>query len=242
MPLNQTCAYCKREFPKPARKRLCCDRSCAGKLSQKKKGKAAWSDAEVEYLRGRSGSVPFPMLVRNFRQARHSRGWPARTKVAVEVKLKRIQSADGLQRKCTLNNWTRRELARCLGISHDRVRSWCRVGVDGDKLKCSKVARNQSAIAQHDLKAFLKAHPERAADVEEWRLLFVLEDKSLVNFILNHEPSQHGYSKPVLCLTTGQRFSSAHEAERASFISRGSVARACRVGGKAAGKLWQYAA
>ena len=237
MPLNQTCAYCGREFPKPLRKRFCCDRSCAAKLARQRLGVAPWSEEEADYLRERSGSVPFPLLIRNFVAHGKNKGWPSRTKVAIEVKLKRLHRVENLQRKCTLDNWTMRELARCLGISHDRVRSWCRTG----GLPCKKIARNQSAIRRVDLKRWLMEHPEKAADVERYLLEAVLDDNQVADFVLSHEPDTRGYSRPVICLDTGLRFSSAKAASRASYASPGCVAKACRTGGRAAGKRWAWA-
>jgi len=237
MPLTQACAYCGREFTKPLHKRLCCDRSCAAKLARVRLGITPWSDEENEYLTERSGSIPHPLLIRNFVAHGKNKGWPTRTKTAIEVKLKRLQRAENLQRKCTLNNWTIRELARCLDISHTRVRSWCRIG----GLPSKKISHNQNAVSRVDLKRWLMEHPCKGADIKRYLLEAVLDDKNAVDFILSHEPDARGYSRPVICLDNGMRFNSAKAASRASYASPGCVAKACRTGGKAAGKRWAWA-
>ena len=237
MPLTQACAYCGRDFPKPLRKRLCCDRTCAAKLARVKLGIAPWSEVEIDYLRERCEAMPHNQIIYGFRRKAKDSGWPERSQAAVEMKLKRLRKAENLRRKCTLNNWTIRELARCLGISHDRVRSWCRTG----GLPRRKIARNQSAISKADLKRWLMEHPGKAADVELYLLESVLDDPKAAAFIIDHEPDIRGYSRPVVCLDNGARFRSAREASRASYASPGCVSKACSTGGRAAGKRWAWA-
>jgi transcriptional regulator with XRE-family HTH domain len=181
--------------------------------------------------------MPHNQIIYGFRRKAKDSGWPERSQAAVEMKLKRLRKAENLRRKCTLNNWTIRELARCLGISHDRVRSWCRIG----GLRCKKIAHNQSAVLRADLKRWLMDHPGKGADIERYLLEAVLDDKNAVDFILSHEPDTRGYSRPVICLDNGMRFSSAKAASRASYLSPGCVASACRTNGKAAGKRWAWA-
>jgi transcriptional regulator with XRE-family HTH domain len=198
---------------------------------------APWTEVEIDYLRERCEAMPHNQIIYGFRRKAKDSGWPKRSHTAVEVRLKRLQRDENLQRKCTLNNWTIRELARCLGLSHTRVRSWCRIG----GLPCRKIARNQNAVLRADLKRWLMDHPGKGADIERYLLEAVLDDKKAVDFILSHEPDARGYSRPVICLDNGMRFNSAKAASRASYASPGRVATACRTGGKAAGKRWAWA-
>ena len=229
------CAYCNQPFPQPKRPRLCCDRSCSAKLARQQDSDP-WSEEEIDFLLERCETTPHPHIVRGFLSKARREGWPKRSQVAIETKLKRLRQKENLQRKCVLDNWTRWELARQLGINRDRVRSWCRTS----GLKATKISSNQTAISRRDLKAWLWENPSRVADVERFLLLGVLDDQRLVDHILSFEPSNHGYPRPVVCLDNGKTYPSAMAADEANWLSRSSVARACRTGGRAAGLRWAY--
>jgi hypothetical protein len=180
--------------------------------------------------------MPFHRLIDSFIRNSKKLGFPERTRRAIEAKAKRLTARENLSRKCTLNNWTRNELARTLGISPDRVRSWCRVG----GLRESKVARNQSAIMRKVLKEWMLERPELVADIEKERLDFVLEDSQAIQEIKRHKPSRKGYPCPVICIDTGQKYPSAKAAARANYLSKGCVIRAIKTGGTSAGHRWAY--
>jgi hypothetical protein len=180
--------------------------------------------------------MPFHRLIDSYLRNSEQLGFPERTRMAVEAKIEKLIKFENLSRKCTLNNWSRYELARILGISADRVRGWCEAG----GLRSSKVARNQSAIARKALKEWMLEHPELVSDVEEDRLSFVLEDPNAVSEIKRHKPSRKGYPMPVVCVGTGEKYPSIKAAARANYLSRGSVMRAIKSGKASAGHKWAY--
>jgi hypothetical protein len=233
---NQICEFCGLSFPKPKRERRGCSRSCSTKLSQAAKGKHAWTEEELDYLRDRLGLMPFHRLIDSYLRNSEQLGFPERTRMAVEVKMQKLIKSENLSRKCTLNNWTVHELARILGVTSARVRSWC----DISGLRKSKVARNQSAIARKALKEWMLERPELVSDIEKERLDFVLEDPQAVRKIKRHKPSQRGYPRPVICLGTGEKYPSVTAAAKANYLSKCCVIRAIRTGNTSAGHRWAY--
>lgn len=227
--MSPACLVCGRQF-EAVRHRLCCDRRCAAKLARQNRGLDPW-EAEAEFwLEQHAGRWPLDTLCRRFKSAARRQGWAARTDTAIELKLRRLR----LSCKCTEDNLTRRELARQLEISTDRVRGWTERG-----LPYRKVARNQVAIRLSDVRAYLLAHPELATGISERSLAWLVGDKAAQQ-IMAAPKSRRGFYRPVICLDTGERFEGIKAAGRAKFVSHGSIGEAIRRGGKAAGYRWAY--
>ena len=228
---SSICAYdkCRQPFTS-LRPRECCNRSCAARLAQTRRGLTPWEPDALHWLEQTAGTLPFPDLCRRFRMMAKRRGWATRSDNALHVKIQRLN----LQKKCTEDNLTRRELARFLNIPPDRVRNWTSNG-----LPWRKVARNQSAIQMADLKAFLLANPERATNVPERELGWLIGDEAAAR-IVAAEHSARGYHRPILCIDTGEIFPSVRAAARAKYVTRGCICQAIRRGGKSAGLRWAY--
>jgi hypothetical protein len=182
------------------------------------------------WLEEKAGTLPFATLCHYFNKMARRKGWGERSENAIHVKVQRLN----LSKKCTEDNLTRRELARALCIKPDRVRAWTRAG-----LPWKKVARNQAAIRVADLREFLLANPERATDVPEKELGWLIGE-SAAAIIANAEHSTRGYPKPVICIDTGEKFSGLKAAARAKFVVHSSIAGAIKRGGKCAGYRWAY--
>ena len=233
----KNCAFCNKEFEAKT-KRLCCTRTCSAKLSMEKKGKAAWSNPEIEYLAEHLGSTPFRQLRINFKSWATRNGYPKRTTTAVEVQIHRMTSNSYLSRKCTEDNFTVYELSRALGVSMDRVRRFVRNG----ELIPRKVARNQSAIKKDDAIALVLNNPSHFASCDRDNLFWLLEDNDLVEKVKNSEPSTRGFRRAVRCYAPdGIRvYSGVKEAARANFVSHGCISQAIARGGKSAGMKWEW--
>lgn len=224
-----TCTYCKKEFT-AQRLRECCNRTCSSRLAQVRRGLSPWElDAEL-WLEEKSGTLPFPVLCRRFNSMAKRKGWAARSKNALHVKLQRLN----LRKKCTEDNLTRRELARVLGINPDRVRAWTKAG-----LPWKKVARNQSAIRVEDLKQFLLTNPERATHVPIRELGWLIGEDA-AEIVANAKHSVRGYAKPVVCLDTGRTYPGVKAAARENFVVHSSITSAIERGGTCAGYRWAY--
>lgn len=228
----KNCAFCSKEF-EATTKRLCCTRSCSAKMAIATKGKTtAWTEKEIDFLESNLGSLPFKKLVSQFRKEFKKN----RTHTAIEVKIHRLTTHSHLSRKCVDDNFTTRELARSLGLTHDRIRYFVRNNI----LPYKRVSRNQIAIKRSDAKKLVKQYPERFADVDRSNLLWLLESEKDVDFVLGFERHSRGFKRRVLCVTTGIVYSGVKEAARQNYVSHGCISQAISRGGKSAGKEWRW--
>lgn len=231
------CVFCNKEFEAKT-KRLCCSRTCSAKLSMQKKGKAAWTENEINFLADNLGSIPYPQLVISFKKWSAKNGYLKRTTTAIEVQIHRMTSNSHLSRKCTEDNFTVYELARGLGVHMDRVRLFVRNG----KLKPRKIARNQSAIKRKDAIALVLNNPSYFANCDRDNLFWLLEDNELVEKVKGVEPSTRGFRRAVRCYAPDgiRDYSGVKEAARANFVAHNSISKAIARGGKSAGMRWEW--
>lgn len=233
----KNCAFCNKEFEAKT-KRLCCTRTCSAKLSMEKKGRAAWSSEEIEYLADNLGTTPFPLLIKSFKKWATKNSFPTRTTTAIEVQIHRMTSHSPLSRKCTEDNFTVYELARGLGVHMDRVRVFVRNG----KLKPRKVARNQNAVKRKDAIALVLSNPSYFANCDRDNLFWLLENDELVEKVKSVKPSTRGFRRAVRCYAPdGIRvYSGVKEAARANFVSHHCITEAIARNGKSAGMKWEW--
>lgn len=203
-----------------------------------KKGKAAWSKEEAEFLEGNLGSLPFRSLIASFKKWAAKNSYSGRTTTAIEVQIHRMTSNSHLSRKCTEDNFTVYELARGLGVPMDRVRLFVRNG----KLKPRKVSRNQNAVKRKDAIALVLSNPSHFASCDRDNLFWLLENNELVEKVKNSEPSTRGFRRAVCCYASdGIRiYSGVKEAARDNFVSHGCISQAIARGGMSAGMKWEW--
>ena len=233
----RNCVFCNQEFQAKS-KRLCCTRSCSAKLAQTKKGGAAWSNEEKQFLEDNLGSLPFPLLIKSFKKWCKKQGFPERTDTAIDVQVHRMTTHSPLSRKCTEDNFTVYELARGLGVPMDRVRLFVRNG----KLTPRKVSRSQNAVSRKEAIALILSNPSHFANCDRDNLFWLLEDDELVQQVKNSEASTRGFRRAVRCYAPdGIRvYSGVKQAARANFISHGCISQAIARGGKSAGMKWEW--
>jgi hypothetical protein len=225
------CEYCGKPF-EAKRPRRCCDRSCAAKLAHETKGLTPWEDDAVFWLEQNAGRYPLSELINRFNGAARRNGWGKRSPDAIKLRLSR----NNLSRKCTEDNMGRYEIARAFGIHPDRVRLWNKKG-----LPYRKIARNQCAIRVKDLREFLLTYPELATGIDEQSLEWVL-GKPAAEKIAAAEKSTRGYPRPVLCVSTGEKFPGIKAAARAKLVHQSSIRRAINSNGRCLGHEWRYLA
>lgn len=203
-----------------------------------KKGKAAWSKEEIEYLADNLGSVPFRQLRINFKSWATRNGYPKRTTTAIEVQIHRMTTHSHLSRKCTEDNFTVYELARGLGVPMERIRTFVRNG----KLTPRKIARNQNAVKREDAIALVLNNAPIFANCDRDNLFWLLEDDTLVEKVKSSEPSTRGFRRAVRCYAPdGVRvYSGVKQAARENFISHGCISQAIARGGMSAGMKWEW--
>lgn len=203
-----------------------------------KRGKAAWSQEEVDFLADNLGSLPFPLLVKSFKRWAAKQGYLGRTDTAIEMQIHRMTTHSPLSRKCTEDNFTVYELARGLGVPRDRVRVFVRNG----KLKPRKVARNQNAVNRKDAIALVLNNPSYFANCDRDNLFWLLENNELVEKVKSAEPSTKGFRRAVRCYAPDgiRAYSGVKEAARANFVSHHCISEAIARGGKSAGMKWEW--
>ena len=203
-----------------------------------KKGKAAWSNEEVEYLADNLGALPFPLLIKSFKKWAKKQGYQERTDTAIDVQVHRMTTHSPLSRKCTEDNFTVYELARGLGVPMDRVRLFVRNG----KLTPRKVSRSQNAVSRKEAIDLILSNPSHFANCDRDNLFWLLENDELVEKIKSVEPSTRGFRRAVRCYAPdGVRvYSGVKEAARANFISHNCISEAIARGGMSAGMKWEW--
>lgn len=231
------CVFCNKEF-EATTKRLCCTRTCSAKLSMTKKGKAAWTQNEIDFLADNLGFIPFPKLITAFKKWSVKNGYSERTTTAIEVQIHRMTTHSVLSRKCTEDNFTIYELARGLGVPMDRVRIFVRNG----KLKPRKIARNQSAVSRKDAISLILNNPSYFANCDHDNLFWLLESDELVQKVKSVEPSSRGFRRAVRCYAPDgiKVYSGVKEAARANFVTHKCISQAISRGGKSAGMKWEW--
>lgn len=228
---QRICVYCGKSF-EANRKRLCCDRSCSGKLAQVKKGKLAWQVEELDILDTWIGAEPMEAIARRIQRLDMKKGWPVRSKTAIYVKAKRLYSCV----RPVLDNFTRNEIASILGLSGERVRMWTRT----HGLEFKRRYRSGLSIKASQFRAWAYNHPDKLAGIPADRLNYLMNDLDFCEHVAELPYEGIGIAKPVKNLSTGQVFRSVGQAAKATYISKRSIADAIKRGGKSAGYRWEY--
>ena len=232
-----TCAFCSKEFEAKTQK-LCCSRSCSAKISMAKKGRAAWSNEEIQFLEDNLGVLPFPLLIKAFIKWAKKQGYLDRTRTAIDVKIHRLTSHSYLSRKCTEDNFTVYELARGLGVPMDRIRTFVRNGI----LKPRKISRNQNAIKRKSAIDLVLNNSAHFANCDRDNLFWLLEDEKLVEQVKSSEASTRGFRRAVRCFAPDgiKVYPSVKQAARANFVSHSAISESIARNGLSAGMRWEW--
>lgn len=228
---QRTCAYCGNSF-ESIRKRLCCDRSCSGKLAQAAKGKLAWQKEELDIFEVWIGSEPMEAIAKRIQRLDRKKGWPIRSTTAIYVKAKRLYPSV----RPVIDNFTRNEIANILDVSAERVRMWTRT----HGLEFKRRYRSGLSIKASQFRTWAYQHPEKLSGISANRLDYLMNDMSFCEHVEQLPYSGIGIAKPVRNLTTGQVFKSVREAAKATYITKRSISGAIERNGKSAGCHWEY--
>ena len=219
------CEYCGRSFDGKSRT---CSRRCAAKLGSPN----GWPIEAEDWLEERAGLVPLSEITMAYRQIAEGRGWPLRGKNAIRSKLLRL----GHNQRCELDNVTRAELARMLGIGHGRVKNWTKSG-----LKCRWLSRTHTAVQISDVRQFLLRHPDMAIRIDPDKLAWVVGEPAAQKIVSRIKSNGRcGLPRPVVNLTTGKQYGTIAAAARDSFVQPMSLSSALRRGKSCAGYQWAY--
>lgn len=179
-PIRKQCIICDRVFglwKQPNYEPKTCSSPCARKLSLVgQKGYHAtkvWSDKELEFLKSLIGKMPVPKIVEVYQEHAITKQWKRRTKTAIEVKIKRI----AVSVQCLEDGWTMRGLARLLDVPVDRVRVWCRRGLEVEKVPYGP--QGKCVITRKQLHQYCQNQTWRFAGIDVEKLASVLDDRAL---------------------------------------------------------------
>lgn len=229
-PPKRKCIVCEKKFEAKLKRRkdgrewyspaTTCSHECLCRFKSITKY-VPWTDEEIAYIKEHANDLPFVLFYAQFCREQKIHGWPPRTKVAFQGKLRKLRiSTKGIY--VVVNKTT---LANMLGLTVISVSKMIR---DGLKIshRCPKTGTVH--IAFREVRRFAAQKPERFGGLDYYKLLSVLDDDEFCREILEKYPERHAHStkpKRVLCLTTSRCFKSIKEAARVSFISERSVKR-----------------
>jgi hypothetical protein len=224
------CRVCGAEFVAPRSKRIVCSKRCGGLYSAIARGDN-WHPEELDLIEKAADVYHGETIAKRLQALQRKNGWKVRSTTAILTKLKRC----GVSRRPTLNNFSRNELARVLGVPHDRVRSWTR----HHGLPYQKIHDSCYAIQTFEFTRWAASHLELIADIDRETLEWI----GMPHAVLAAMPPQRivrSARRPVRCLDTGEVFESVHEAGRRKFLSPKSISSAISRCGRSAGMRWQY--
>jgi hypothetical protein len=200
-----------------------------------------WSDAETEALIEITGDAPWHLAPRRYNQWATAHGFTERTRWAMGARLKRIgMAADGC------GEWLTPSLMhRLLGVAKNRPRGWVQRWPDILRPCCPFGPSGRVYVRRSDIRRLARLHPEEFAGISRANLVMLLESEQLADQIADAYPHPPTPSlkqpRPVINITTGDRFPSVTAAAQAVYVHQSRITRAARNGWRAAGFHWVYA-
>ncbi len=192
-----------------------------------------WSDRELEMLEQMVADYPTCRLAGVYNNWASNNGFTVRTRQAV------IWAANrrGMGDKAT-GEWVNTAyICRQLGISFDTPHRWS----DKYGIPCYRDGRGRRYFRRAELRRVAQQTPERFAGIPADRLFLLLEDRELANKVAAAHPLRPMAPRPVRAIETGWLYPSVRVAADRVGVVRGSIQRAIRTGGTAAGYHWSYA-
>lgn len=167
----------KRKAPSQTPKT--CSNYCAKVLATKDNSKKGWSQQEIDYILNLVGKYDLAEITRQLYVYNYAKGLPRRSLTAVKVKIARLVKTV----KRHDDNWNARELARQLEIPVDRVRVWCKQG-----LESTRTNANHRQISRQNIREFAQSNPWRFTEIKPELLSKVLQDNALVKLCSQQLP------------------------------------------------------
>jgi hypothetical protein len=174
-----------------------------------------WTAKDIEMLGGLSGDLPWPMVVDAFNRWATQHNRPQRTDSA----LIKMCFRHGFPRRA-VGAWITTDMIKAVaGISHKRVARWIRGGrLQGRKFHEDGI----HYIRRVDLRRFARKHPHEFGGVSLASLVMLFDNEQLAQQIHEMELPRPKlvHAKPVVCVETGQRYESIHDAARNCYVTR----------------------
>jgi hypothetical protein len=189
-----------------------------------------WTKAEEELLASLAGEMPFSIATKVYMAQASSRGFPKRTRVALEVRAKII----GVHRTSTGEWLSTGDIAKALDVSIQTIVRW----VDDKGLK-ARIIKKKRWIKRCDLRGFARQYPALFGGLSEPQLIQLLDQEGIAKWLAEKNLPLRRISLPVFCVETGKKFRSIKEAARFAHVTRQRMADAIKYQQYANGKHYR---
>jgi len=180
-----------------------------------------WTQPEIDHLEKLAGDIPFGVLVRSMKCKATHEGWPSRTEKAIAQKLQKI----GYCRSVRVGLWTTvRGAAGILGCHYYRIDQWLEDKQISDILEPHR-SEGKRFISRQSWRRLAREMPEVFAGFDSDVLFMLLEDRDLVDSIVEHHPVRPATACRVRCIETGQTWPSRKATAKEFFVSRAVISR-----------------
>jgi len=197
-----------------------------------------WSQAELETLERLAGDQPWSLATAAYGLWASAHGYPRRSPHALRF----AASSHGLS-IVSEGQWIRLSVLRqALGLSitvTDRLRA---KGI----LRVHAEGPGRHYISRTEIRRLARRRPDLFAGVDPSHLAILLDpdayrDQRLIEDLASRPVAyRHGRPRPVICLTTGERFPSAEAAGQAVFVTSPAIRQAILRRTPSAGKHWGW--
>ncbi len=192
-------------------------------------GHYRWSRASDNYLTELVGDYPLDLIAEYFNRWANQHNERQRSRHGIEQRIRAL----GLDTRPGGLYMSLPQIAELTGRSRAAIRLWIGRGwLQPRDLVTQRGPQRNNAIWVHrcGLRALASAHPEAFSGVKRQELFLLLEHEDTVERVLEANAGRVHQERPVICLSTGERFRSAALAARWHRCSDGTILRACRTG------------
>lgn len=196
-----------------------------------------WTRAEVDQLELLAGELPRLVAIERYQRWARKHGHPERSAMAVQAAIHRR----GMSLRATGEWITVGLIAKLLSVRHDVPDYWVTAGL----LPARAVGMGQKKpryVRRADLVAFARREPRRFGGIPVNRLVMLLEDERLAEWIAAEYPRRPWHRKALRAVESGKRFETVREAAKALYVTRQALTFALRTGGTCAGFHWEEVA
>jgi hypothetical protein len=182
-----------------------------------------WTRPEIEFLEVIAGDLPLREVAHRLQMAAIQHGWPRRSVVAVQQRMRRTGHAGRVR----TGDWlTTGGVAEVLGCPPDRVRSWLRHRTTGELL-APKWRGGCRYVSRASLRRLARERPHVLGGYPVDRLHALLEDRELAEQIAQQYPRQ-AWDWRIRCVETGQVWATAAHAARDLHVDHSTIRLAMR--------------
>jgi len=169
--VNLTCQQCGKSF-RGYKTRKYCSRVCSDK------SKLIYTDAQINFLEKHVGRQPIQIIVSKFVEK-----YPNYTRRQVEIKISQIAKTQGISTICKKSVVQRGELARILGVTLERIRSWSR----NNNLPVIKLDHSDKKyISIRDFNKFAINHPELFKSISIAKIRKISRNQKVIEALISH--------------------------------------------------------